>query len=169
MTLDFSPQRPNHFPGCPCEACQDRWGEPRDVRPAHKDERTPEADKVYNALRRADSLFPVNDDAATVKENSEYRKGKKIRDRFVEFHLKNPRVYEALVKQSRILKDASDLEQVGIDFIHARVRWLSYVETDSPEPFKLSNDFRPEYARLIMVQEPDLRGFFKIRSLFRKM
>ena len=32
------------------------------------------------------------------------------------------------------------------------------------EPFKLSNNHRAYYARLIHSQEPDLNGFFRIRS-----
>lgn len=33
------------------------------------------------------------------------------------------------------------------------------------EPFKLNNDFRSRYTRLLMQQEPELQGFFETRTL----
>ena len=31
--------------------------------------------------------------------------------------------------------------------------------------WKINNNFAPHYARLIMEQEPDLKGFFEVREL----
>lgn len=124
---------------------------------------------VRDALAQADRLFPVNDDAAKVEANSTHRKGKKIRDRFVDFHLNNPQVYTDLVDAARSINRYSSKNRLGIGLLYERLRWLHYTGVNGDEPFRLSNDFRAEYARLIMVNEPDLRGMFRIRSLSRKM
>jgi hypothetical protein len=44
---------------------------------------------------------------------------------------------------------------------HSKVTW-----TD--EEYKLSNDYRSRYARLIMEENEDLRGFFRTRALQTK-
>ena len=126
------------------------------------------AERVRDALRAADRMFAVNDDAATVQANMEHRTGKRIRDRFITYHLANPDVYRNLVAAARTLK-AAGRERGGIGLLYERLRWLHITGAYGDEPFKLSNDFRAEYARLIMVQETDLRGFFRLRSLSRVM
>jgi len=52
---------------------------------------------------------------------------------------------------------------IGIDFVHARARWYTSIETTGDD-FKLSNNFRPYYARLIMQRHPELRGVFRLRK-----
>jgi len=45
------------------------------------------------------------------------------------------------------------------------LRWNYYLEVDQgEEEFKLSNDFRAPYARLIMQQELDLADAFNTRT-----
>jgi hypothetical protein len=44
------------------------------------------------------------------------------------------------------------------------LRWNYYMSVDSVEEYKLSNDFRACYARLIMEQDPDLNGIFNTRG-----
>jgi len=46
-----------------------------------------------------------------------------------------------------------------------RVRWHMEIETRSDDGFKINNDFSSRYARRIMEQEPDLKGFFVTRRL----
>ena len=43
------------------------------------------------------------------------------------------------------------------------LRWNYYMTVDSEEEYKLSNDFRACYSRLIMERESDLDGIFNIK------
>jgi len=90
-----------------------------------------------------------------------------IAERFADFHIQNPDVYQAIVEIARVMKGRG-IHKMGIALIFERLRWLHFIDsTKGAEPFKLSNSFRAEYARLIMQQEPSLAGFFEIRELRR--
>ena len=91
---------------------------------------------------------------------------KSIRERFTIFHNANPKVYAEIVDIARQMR-ARGVQKMGISLIFERLRWLHFIEVQTAEGFKLSNDFRAEYARLIMSREPDLEGFFETRSLRR--
>ena len=91
---------------------------------------------------------------------------KSIRERFTTFHNGNPDVYRQIVDIARQMKSRG-VEKMGISLIFERLRWLHFIEVQTAEGFKLSNDFRAEYARLIMNREPDLEGFFETRALRR--
>ena len=111
-------------------------------------------------------MFPVNDDAAKVMQESLFRNKKRIRDRFVKFHLENPDVYVRIVGIARQMKQRG-VVKMGISLIYDRLRWLHFLETRGEEAFKLNDNYRSEYARLVMAQQSDLVGFFRIRSLRR--
>ena len=89
-----------------------------------------------------------------------------IAERFADFHIQNPDVYQAIVEIARVMKGRG-IHKMGIALIFERLRWLHFIDTKGDEGFKLSNDFRSEYSRLIMRQEPSLAGFFEIRELRR--
>lgn len=86
-----------------------------------------------------------------------------IEARFLRFHESNPEVYEALVRMARRIK-ASGQNSYSISGIYEVARFDRFVSTTG-KPFKLNNDFRARYARLIMRQEPDLAEFFALREL----
>jgi hypothetical protein len=86
-----------------------------------------------------------------------------IQQRFEEFHRDNPYVYNKLVEFARIAK-CKGYERIGIGFLCEIIRWQGG-PTISKEGFKISNDFRSRYSRLIEEQEPDLKGFFTKRNL----
>lgn len=89
--------------------------------------------------------------------------GKSIQERFLKFHEANPEVYKALVRMARRLK-ATGQDTYSISGIYEVARFDRFIST-SGKPFKLSNDFRSRYARLIMEEEEDLKGFFSLREL----
>jgi len=91
---------------------------------------------------------------------------KSIRERFLKFHKDNPRVYKEIVSIARTMKHRG-VKIMGIALIFERLRWLHFMEVLTDEPYKLSNDFRAEYSRLIMSSEKDLTGFFRTRELRR--
>lgn len=88
-----------------------------------------------------------------------------IQERFVKFHAAHPDVYAKLCQYARQVV-AAGYNQMGIAMLYERLRWYYKIERpDHKEAYKLSNDFRSRYARLIMEQEPDLCDFFKTRDL----
>jgi hypothetical protein len=89
---------------------------------------------------------------------------KTIQARFEEFHAVTPWIYAALVAKARKAK-ARGYTQIGIAFLVEIIRWEDGSTTVNQDGFKISNDFRSRYSRLIMQQEPDLAGFFTMRGL----
>ncbi len=81
--------------------------------------------------------------------------------KFLEFHEANPEVYTELVALARKLK-ARGYTQWGIDALLAIVRYNRSLKTTGYE-FKINNNHRPDYARLIMATCSDLDGFFRIK------
>jgi len=88
-----------------------------------------------------------------------------IQERFELFHSLNPFVYKRLVSMARKLR-GSGRRKAGIGMLVELLRWNYYMSTtDANSEFKLCNDYRSRYARLIMEQESDLEGFFNTRRL----
>lgn len=87
-----------------------------------------------------------------------------LQDQFEQFHAENPGVYRKLVQIARSAK-SSGKSQYGIGSCWERLRWHLDIETNSSDEFSLNNNHRSRYARLIMEQEPDLKGFFHTREL----
>lgn len=87
-----------------------------------------------------------------------------IGKRFSAFHSKNPHVYAALVVEARSLQRVGHAVY-GMAGLFEVLRWKHAMTTADVSGFKLSNDYRAYYARLIMICEPDLDGFFNVREL----
>ena len=81
---------------------------------------------------------------------------------FWDFHNENPHVYSRLVALARKIKDRG-FRSYSINSLFEVLRWHSDLETKG-SLFKLNNNYRSYYARLIMEKEPDLEGFFSIRK-----
>jgi hypothetical protein len=82
--------------------------------------------------------------------------------RAAEFHLANPHVYQLLVKWARRAK-RHGAKRVGIEMIWNLMRWQAEVVTRHPGDFKLNQNYKAWYARLIMQREPDLVDIFETR------
>ena len=82
-----------------------------------------------------------------------------------EFHALNPHIYRLLVRYSRQLKKAGE-KQYSMVGLFEVIRFEHYIKTRTlhSDPFKLNNDYRSYYARLIMAKCKDLDGFFKVRA-----
>ena len=84
---------------------------------------------------------------------------------FLDFHAANPWVYDALVSLARDLKHRGRHHQ-GIGMLFEVLRWQWYRTTIDPSSdFKLNNNYRSRYARLIMAREADLADVFETRVL----
>ena len=88
-----------------------------------------------------------------------------IESSFLAFHKANPWVYAALVSLARDLL-ARGRRRQGIGMLFEVLRWQWYRTTADPSSdFKLNNNYRSRYARLIMEREEDLAGVFETRIL----
>ena len=84
---------------------------------------------------------------------------------FWQFHAANPHVYARLVKLARELV-ARGHGKIGIGMLFEVLRWHHAMTTvGDADGFKLNNNYRAMYARLIMEREADLAGSFEIRRL----
>ncbi|MED1863375.1 hypothetical protein P4V41_07885 [Fictibacillus nanhaiensis] len=86
-----------------------------------------------------------------------------IEQRFEHFHNTNPHVYETLVRLTRTAK-LKGKEKIGIGMLWEVLRWESFIHTQD-DKFKLNNDYRSRYARMIMDNEKDLANIFEVRGL----
>lgn len=84
--------------------------------------------------------------------------------RFERFDEANPNVYRALVALARRIRSRRPDSTIGIGMLYEVLRWDCYMETDSDEPYRLSNDFRAFYARKMMREELDLNGIFQTKK-----
>jgi hypothetical protein len=89
----------------------------------------------------------------------------KIERAFWEFHRENPGVYDELVALARDLQQRG-YDRLGIGMLFEVLRWRRMKLTvASQHDFKLNNNYRAYYSRLIMQREPDLDGIFNTREL----
>lgn len=88
----------------------------------------------------------------------------KIEAAFWEFHAKHPEVYRELVALCRELRRRG-YERFGIATVFEVARWRSMISRGPQDSFRLNNNYRAYYARLIMEREADLAGVFSTRAL----
>ena len=97
-------------------------------------------------------------------EAKERAKETRLAASFLAFHEANPEVYAQLVKLARQAK-ARGRTKMGIGMLWEVLRWHFWLETKGDAEFKLNNNHRSRYARLIMGLEADLLGVFETREL----
>lgn len=85
-----------------------------------------------------------------------------LSQRFERFHADNPNVYATLARLAREWARATHNRKIGMKSLFEVARWQLVIETNDPN-YRLNNSFTPYYARLLMLQEPDLRGIFDLR------
>lgn len=86
-------------------------------------------------------------------------------ERFVRFHNANPWVYDRLVALASRLADAGH-KRVGIAMLFEVLRydWSVSTRDINSDGFKLSNNYKTPYARLIASRKPELSELFLIKS-----
>lgn len=84
---------------------------------------------------------------------------------FWSFNARHPQVY-GLFKKYALEAKRAGRSRFGIGMIAERVRWFVSVESTGTgdEDFKLNNNLRSCYARLLMIREPELDGLFELRA-----
>ena len=88
---------------------------------------------------------------------------KHIEEKFETYHKDNPHVYDLFVKFAKEAK-GSGMTKFSANGIFERIRWFTNIETTG-ERFKISNNYRPYYARKMMKEYPEFEGFFSIKEL----
>lgn len=88
-----------------------------------------------------------------------------IEQQFRTFHAANPWVYEELRSLALDLRRRGRT-RYGIKGLWEVMRWhrVQATSPDDEEPYRLNNNYTAYYARLLMEQEPELKGFFSIRE-----
>lgn len=81
---------------------------------------------------------------------------------FQAFHRANPHIFEALRAKALEAKQ-NGLRTFGMKALVEDIRWDPKVRT-SGKPWKLNNNHTAAYARLLMEETPELRGFFRLRD-----
>jgi hypothetical protein len=87
-----------------------------------------------------------------------------IEARFRRFHSDNPHVLAELEALARSWFE-SGKPSVGIGFLCEILRWNRGLKTTSHDEFKINNDFRAHYARIIIARNPDWDGRIRVRAL----
>lgn len=90
----------------------------------------------------------------------------KLEAAFWEFHQNNPTVYRLLVRYARQWRQYHT--HCSINLLFERVRWAYFVKIKSQDNFRLNNNHRAFYARMIERREPDLHDFFRLRQQRRQ-
>lgn len=90
------------------------------------------------------------------------------RERFLKFHEANPHVYKKIVELAWEAKNGG-FEHLGMRFLWERVRWwhlFECVDQSSIDAGYMMNDHHiAYYSRLVMDNEPGLKGFFRTRRM----
>lgn len=82
--------------------------------------------------------------------------------KFKKFHAENPHVYDEF--RSRVFRmRATGRTRYSARTIMESMRWDYHIVTTG-KPFKISNDFIPVYARLLIHRHPEFRNFFSLKG-----
>jgi hypothetical protein len=85
--------------------------------------------------------------------------------KFVRYHTKYPQVYAGIVRRARELK-VRGFRDVGLRYCFEDLRYSQEAPPPGVETawlYALDNNLCPWYGRLIDANEPDLKGFFRLR------
>lgn len=110
----------------------------------------------------APSLFDLAPQAHDTEAAPRRRAQGGPRESFEDFHARNPHVFETL-RDAALKAKASGWRVFGMKALIESLRWDRRLTTDG-KPWKLNNNHVSAYARLLMEQVPELRGFFRLRD-----
>ena len=85
-----------------------------------------------------------------------------IAEGFRDFHKNNPQVLDRLENMTRNLINRGR-PRIGMGMLFEVMRWEHYMKTEG-EPFKLNNNYRAFYSRLIEQNHPEWAGVFTKRG-----
>lgn len=87
------------------------------------------------------------------------------RERFTNFHARNPQAYDLLEGMAERVW-TSGRRRIGIATLVESLRWQYWIATeDCSRDFKIDNTHRAYYARLILDLHPEWEGLFALREV----
>lgn len=89
--------------------------------------------------------------------------GLTIQERFEEFHRLNPWVLRALERMTADYLERGH-RRVGIGMLTEVLRW-QYGRATTGDEFRLNNNYRSRYTRLIVARHPEWEPVFSTRQL----
>lgn len=92
-----------------------------------------------------------------------YAPGATIQQRFEAFHAANPWVYDALVRLTHDWVRRGN-PRIGIGMLTEIIRW-QYGRRTAGDAFKINNNFRSRYVRLMIAEHPEWASVFSTREL----
>jgi hypothetical protein len=87
----------------------------------------------------------------------------RIAAKFETFHADNPWVYRRLRELALAVRRAG-VHHYGIGGLYETLRYEVFLDARDADGFKLNNNYRALYARLLAQNEPELEDFFKFRQ-----
>lgn len=84
-------------------------------------------------------------------------------EKFKEWHRDNPHVYKKFKELAHEMKKTGRSRYSAETIINV-LRWHTDLSTQGGE-FKISNDYRSIYARLLAYQYPEFEGFFSFKGM----
>lgn len=85
-----------------------------------------------------------------------------IYERFKVFHRNNPHIFAEIVRRAEAVRSAG-AKRFGIAAIFESMRYDTAIRTLSQD-YKLENNFKPYYARLLAVKYPELGELFVLHA-----
>jgi hypothetical protein len=87
-----------------------------------------------------------------------------IQQAFEAFHAANPWVYQAF---ARLTADwlGQGHRRVGMKMLTEVIRWQYGRQTESPDGFKINNNFTSRYVRFLIRTHPEWADVFETREL----
>lgn len=102
--------------------------------------------------------------AAGVSQPSLLMAASRQEERFQAFHRAHPEVFAAFRRLALDLYHRG-YHRWGAGAIFEILRYQSAISGKPDEAWKLNNNYRSRYARLLMAEHPELAGFFETREL----
>lgn len=100
---------------------------------------------------------------APESERARLQREATIDARFKLFHLDNPHIYHELQRRALALLDRG-VEHFGIALLWESMRYDAAIRSEG-DAYKLNNDFRSRYARMLLAWKPELVGRLLTREL----
>ncbi|QDP52931.1 MAG: hypothetical protein Tp165SUR256671_12 [Prokaryotic dsDNA virus sp.] len=85
---------------------------------------------------------------------------------FETYDQENPQIWKAFVKLSFEAKNNRKFKNYSAKSLFEIIRW--HTPVSAKDKFKINNNYAPDYARKMMEEYKQFKGFFRIRELKSK-
>ena len=111
-------------------------------------------------------MINIGDIERVIQQHPEVFNGLKhrVKKDFEEWYPDNMHVIEAFEKEALYLKKYGKRERYSVYTIREKLRWDSLLSENSPEDYKLNNNYSPCIARILMHVNPVMQGMFALRQ-----